>query len=250
MPDQKKEIIAEQKNLLDKKKSSLQKYRTLFLGKVSFFYFLTYEIIITLFSSISGALGFGLRKIFFKRLFKKTGKGVVFGKNMTIRHPKKIVIGHNVIFDDNSVLDAKGQNNKGIRIGNNVVVGRNTVLSCKGGDIVIGDYANIGSNNTILSESIVKIGKYVFTAGHVYMVAGGNHTFACRDIPIWFQPSESKGGIIIEDDVWIAASSTLVDGVKIRKGSVLGAASLAHRKYPSYSILLGNPAEVIKKRPG
>ena len=250
MPRQEEEVIAEQKNLLDHRKSSLQKYKDLFLGKVSFFYFLKYETIITLFSSIPGALGLGLRKFFFKRLFKKVGRGVVFGRNMTIRHPKKIAIGDNVIFDDNTVLDAKGQSNSGITIGHNVVVGRNTVLSCKGGDITIDDFTNIGSSNTILSESIVSIGKYVFTAGHVYMVAGGNHTFERRDVPIWHQPSESKGGIIIEDDVWIAASCTLVDGVKIRKGSILGAASLAHRKYPSYSILLGNPAVVVKKRPG
>jgi acetyltransferase-like isoleucine patch superfamily enzyme len=248
MKARKTDIVGEQKNLLDEKKGIVAKYRALFVGRVSFFYFLKYEIVITLFSGISGALGHGLRKIFFPGLFGKIGKGVVFGKNMTIRHPRKIEIGDNVVFDDNTVIDAKGEHNAGIKIGSSVMVGRNTIVSCKGGDIEIGDYANIGANNYLISESILKIGRYVFTAGQTYIVAGGNHSFERKDIPIWFQPSVSKGGIIIEDDVWIGASCTVVDGVKIRQGSIIGAGSVVHKRIPPYSIALGNPAAVIKKR--
>jgi acetyltransferase-like isoleucine patch superfamily enzyme len=36
----------------------------------------------------------------------------------------------NVTFDDYTVIDAKGEDNKGIKIGNNVLIGRNTTLSC------------------------------------------------------------------------------------------------------------------------
>ncbi len=248
MNDFKKENMGEQKKLLEKNNGPSKKYKNLFLGEVSLLYFLKYELIITLFSSISGALGFALRKIFFPKLFKKTGRGVVFGKNMTIRHPKKIEIGDNVVFDDNTVIDAKGDNNKGIKIGNNVVIGRNTIISCKGGDIEIGSFSNIGPNNYLISESLLKIGKYVLISGQTFIVAGGNHSFEKRDIPIWLQPSVSKGGIIIEDDIWIGACSTILDGVKIGKGSIIGAATLVHKKIRPYSIALGVPAQVIKKR--
>ncbi|MEN8154176.1 MAG: acyltransferase [Acidobacteriota bacterium] len=241
-------FIGGQKDVLDEKKGAVKKYRELFLGDVSFFYLLKYEFIITLFSSTPGALGFALRKIFFKKLFKKVGKGVVFGRNMTIRHPQKIIIGNNVIFDDNCVIDAKGIENSGISIGDNVLIGRNSVLSCKGGDIEIDDFSNIGPDNIIISESSIKIGKYVFTAGKLYMIAGGNHSFDRKDIPIWHQPSVSKGGIIIEDDVWIGASSTILDGVKIGKGAIVGAATLVHKKVKSYTVSLGVPAQVVKKR--
>ncbi len=243
-----RKYIGGQKDLLDNKKSAVRKYRDLFIGDTSFLYFLKYELIITLFSNIPGALGFVLRKIFFKKLFKKIGNGVVFGRNMMIRHPQKIKIGNNVVFDDNSVIDAKGENNNGITLGNNVLIGRGTTISCKGGDIEIGNYTNIGPLNTIISESKILIGEYVFTAGHLYMIAGGNHTFERKDIPIWKQPSISKGGIIIEDDVWIGASATILDGVKIRTGSIIGAATLVHRKMPAYSVAIGNPAQIIKKR--
>ncbi len=242
------QFIGGQKDLLDEKKGAIKKYKELFLGKVSFFYFIKYEIIMMMFSWVPGALGFVFRKIFFPLLFKKIGKGVVFGRNMTLRHPKKIEIGDNVVFDDNSVIDAKGENNKGLKIGNNVLVGRNTSISCKGGDIEIDDYSNIGPNNIIISESTLKIGKYVFTAGQMYMIAGGTHKFDRTDIPIWKQPSVSKGGIIVEDDVWIGASSTILDGVKIGKGSIIGAGTLVHKRIRPYTVNVGVPAQEVKKR--
>ncbi|MCP4221485.1 MAG: hypothetical protein GY765_43070, partial [bacterium] len=210
--------------------------------------FVKYELVVTLFTHVPGALGFALRKIFFPGLFKKVGRGVVFGRNMTIRHPNKIEIGDNVAFDDNTVIDAKGKTNKGLTIGNNVLVGRGSTISCKGGDIEIGDFSNIGPSNIIISESSLKIGKYVFTSGHLYMIAGGNHTIDRTDIPIWQQPSYSKGGIIVEDDVWIGASATILDGVKIGTGAVVGAATLVHKRIKPYTVNLGVPAQVVKKR--
>ncbi|NIM16950.1 MAG: hypothetical protein GTO45_33700 [Candidatus Aminicenantes bacterium] len=242
------QYIGGQKDLLDKKKGTIRKYKEFFLGKVSFFYFLKYELIMLFFSRVPTALGFALRKLFFPTLFKKVGKGVVFGRNMTIRHPKKIEIGESVVFDDNTVIDAKGEDNNGLKIGNNVLIGRNTVISCKGGDIEIGDYSNIGPNNIIISESVFKIGKYVFTAGNVYMIAGGNHSFDRRDIPIWLQPCVSKGGIILDDDIWIGASSTVLDGVRIGRGAIIGAASLVHKRIRPYTINVGIPAQMVKRR--
>ncbi len=248
MKDKNTPFIGGQKDVMDEKKGAVKKYKELFLGQVSFFYLIKYELIISLFSSFPGALGYALRKIFFKKLFKKTGKGVIFGRNMTIRHPKKIILGDNVIFDDFSVIDAKGKGNTGITIGNNVLIGRNSVISCKGGDIEIGDFSNIGPDNIIISESKISIGRYVFTSGKLYMIAGGNHSFDRRDIPIWLQPSTSKGGIIIDDDVWIGASSTVLDGVKIGKGAIIGAASLVHKKIKPYTVSLGVPARFVKMR--
>jgi len=237
-----------QKDLLDEKKGAAAKYKDMFLGKVSFFYFLKYELIMMFFSRVPGALGFALRRFFYRGLFEKIGKNVVFGRNMTIRHPKKIAIGDNVVFDDNTVIDAKGEDNNGLKIGSNVLIGRNTIISCKGGDIEIGDYSNIGPGNIIISESTLKIGKYVFTSGHVYIIAGGNHTFERRDIPIWLQPCISKGGIIMDDDIWIGASSTILDGVRIGRGAIIGAATLVHKRIRPYTVNLGVPAQMVKKR--
>ena len=135
-----------QKTLLDRKMSASQKYRELFIGKKGIWAFLKYETIIFLFSRVPGALGLFLRKIFFPCILGEVGKGVIFGRNMTIRHPHKISIGDHCFMDDYVVLDAKGENNKGIKIGGNVIVGRSSILSCKEGSIFLDDYVNISAN--------------------------------------------------------------------------------------------------------
>lgn len=237
-----------QKKLIDRNEPAFSKYAGLFIGKKGLFSFLKYEIVIFLFSRIPGALGLTLRKKFFPLLLGKVGRGVVFGRNITLRHPHKIQIGDNSFIDDNVVLDAKGEENEGIRIGENVYVGRNTILSCKEGSIELDDYCNISANCSLLSETKIKLGKYCFLAGNCYLVAGGNHSFERTDIPIMFQPSYTKGGISIGDDVWLGAGVIVLDGTSIGKGTVVGAGSVVTSSLPDYSVAVGTPAGVKRKR--
>jgi acetyltransferase-like isoleucine patch superfamily enzyme len=182
-----------QKELLSENKSLSAKYSTLVVGEKGFWKLLRFEFVNLLFSWVPGALGLALRRIFYPSLFRKVGKGVVFGRNITLRHPRKIVIGDNTVIDDNVVLDAKGEKNEGLVLGDNVYVGRNTILSCKEGSIAVGDYTNISANCSLLSETEISLGRYCFLAGHCYLVAGGNHSFDDVSRPIMFQPSQSKG---------------------------------------------------------
>lgn len=237
-----------QKKLIDEKKSTTSKYNDIFIGKNKLIYFFKYEIIILLFSWIPGAVGFFLRKIFYPFLFKRVCKGVVFGRNITLRHPHKIYIGDNSFIDDNVVLDAKGEENEGIRIGKNAYVGRNTILSCKEGSIVLDDYCNISANCSLLSETKITLGKYCFLAGNCYLVAGGNHSFEQTDVPIMFQPSYSKGGISIGEDVWLGAGVIVLDGISVGKGTVVGAGSVVTSSLPEYSVAVGIPARRKRER--
>jgi acetyltransferase-like isoleucine patch superfamily enzyme len=54
--------------------------------------------------------------------------------------------------------------------------------------------------------------------------------------------------VIIEDDVWIGANATILPGVRVGKGSVIGAGSVVTNDIPEYSIAVGIPARVISKR--
>lgn len=235
-----------QKELLDEGRSTVQKYIDLFVGKKDVFSILRYELLTLLFSPIPGALGFALRRFFFRSLFERTGRGTVFGRHLTLRHPHKIKLGANCVLDDFVVLDAKGKSPEGIEIGDNVYIGRNTVLSCKDGCISIGDYSNIAANCSLLSETQIRLGKYVFVAGHCYLVAGGNHRFDDLTRPIMFQPSVSKGGVIIEDDVWIGAGCLILDGVTIGRGSVIAAGTILTQPVPEYSVVIGS--RTIRRR--
>jgi len=204
------------KALLDKEKSAFRKYTDLFIGRKGLFQFAKYELILLLFCWIPGALGLFLRRMFYPLCLKRVGR----------------------------------EENQGITIGQNVIVGRNTILSCKGGSITLDDYANISSNCTLLSETRISVGKYTFLAGHCYLVAGGNHSFDRIDIPIMFQPSQTKGGIEIGEDCWLGASVTVLDGISLGRGCVIGAGSVVIESMPEYAVVVGNPARKIKDRKG
>jgi acetyltransferase-like isoleucine patch superfamily enzyme len=57
-----------------------------------------------------------------------------------------------------------------------------------------------------------------------------------------------KGDIIIENDVWVGAKSTIMSGVKIHNGAVVGAGSTVTKNVPPYAIVAGNPTKVVKFR--
>jgi virginiamycin A acetyltransferase len=57
-----------------------------------------------------------------------------------------------------------------------------------------------------------------------------------------------KGDIIIENDVWIGAKSTIMSGVRIHNGAVIGANTVVTRNVPPYAIVVGNPAKLVKFR--
>ena len=235
-----------QKELFAKDKSKIAKYINLFVGKKGFLSLLKYEIITVLFQDMPGALGIFFRNLFYPLLFKKVGKGVNFGKSITLRHPYKISIGDNVVIDDYCVLDAKGLENNGIHIGKNIFIGRGSILSCKNGDITLEKNVVIGFNSEIFSGSKVFIGENTLISAYVYIIGGG-HDYSRVDIPILEQEKPSHG-IKIEKNCWIGAGAKVFDNVTIGKDTIIGAGAVVSRDIPAFSIAAGIPARVAKSR--
>jgi len=231
----------------DEKSTLLQKYQDLVIGERGFSALLQYELITFLFNNLPGAVGLFLRHHFYPRLFGKTGKRVVFGHHLTLRSPGKIVLGDNVVIDDYSVLSLRGTGKERIRIGNGVLIGRGVQLKARAGSIFIDDFANISSRCFIGSTSEVHIGKYCLFAGNCF-VGGVQHGFERSDVPIVQQELIMKGGIRIEDDVWLGVNVVVNDGVTIGKGAVVGAGSVVTRDIPPYKIAVGVPAKVVNTR--
>ncbi len=226
--------------------SSFSKYRELILGTSSFWYFLKYEIVMLLSSTVPGAIGLFLRKKLYPLILGSVGKGVVFGRNVTFRHPLKIDIGDNVIIDDNTLIDAKGDTNRGIKIGNNVYIGRNCIVYCKNGDIILGDKVNIGHNSILFSSNRLVIGEGVLIAAYFYAMSGGEYDYT-SDVKVIDQPGFSRGDTVIGDNCWFGTKVVVGDGVKVGKGSVVGANSLVIKDIPEDSVAVGSPARVIKR---
>lgn len=114
------------------------------------------------------------------------------------------------------------------------------------GNIKIGKYSSIGERTTIGSSELIEIGKFVQIASNC-SIRNTDHKFEDLTKPIAQQGIVTKK-VIIEDDVWIGNGVTITKGVKIGKGSVIGANSVVTKDIPEYSVAVGVPAKVIRKR--
>ena len=240
------QIPKAQEQLFNAGTSARQKYATLVVGRPGLGALLAYELIITLSQSLPGALGLALRKLLYPKLLGACGRNVVFGQNVVLRHPHKIHIADNVVVDDNCLLDAKGESNRGIRIGSGVFIGRNTILSCKNGDIELGDGANIGFNCELFSASSVRVGAGTLLAAYTYVI-GGDHDFSDPSKSILEQGRKSEG-VQIGEGAWIGAGAKVLDGVSIGDKAIIGAGAVVTRDVPARAVAVGIPAKVVSNR--
>lgn len=115
---------------------------------------------------------------------------------------------------------------KKIYIGNNCTINRGCKFFASAHtddakNIEIGNHVIIGPNVTI------------FTAGHD---------------PETIELADNYGRVTIENDVWIGGNVTILQGVTIHEGAVIGAGSIVVKDVPAWTINAGNPAREIKKR--
>jgi len=92
-----------------------------------------------------------------------------------------------------------------------------------------------------IKEATITIGDNVHLGPEVSVFAAG-HDYRFVDFPDIAKP------VVIQNNVWIGGKSIILPGVNIGEGSVIGAGSVVVSDIPSYSIAVGNPAKVIKKR--
>ena len=74
-----------------------------------------------------------------------------------------------------------------------------------------------------------------------------NHNFGDSERPM-IEQGVSRSFVKIEDDCWIAANSILLAGVTVGKGSIVAAGAVVTKDVPPFSIVAGNPAQVIRSR--
>ena len=249
-----KEIPSEEEILMahdlskDTGMSSFEKYKALTVGEKGYLYLLKYEILQLLSSNISGALGYLLRQKLYPMLFHSAGGKIALGKGITFRQPNKFSIGSGSIVEDYSRITIMGGGNTSVKFGKHVFFGPFSVCASKNGKIEIDDHATISSHCRLGSTyGKVYIGKYAMIGAYCY-IGGGNHSLSDLSKPMMEQEFNSKGGVEIEDDVWLGASVLVMDGVRIGKGSVIGACSMVNKDIPPYSIAYGIPAKVHGSR--
>lgn len=225
-------------------------YRRLQYGPAGLGYIIWAELLSLLVGPLSGALGLALRKWLYPSLFKSCGRGVLFGRNLTLRHAKKITLGDGVVLDDNVVLDAKGDTNRGIDIGDGVYIGRNTIVYCKNGDIRVGNRSNISSNCQIFSGHSLEVGAGTVIAAYAYLLSGGNYDTTRAAPPFADQLGlEVRGPTIVGKNNWIGAGAIVLDGVRTGFHAVIGAGAVVTSDIPSDTLAVGVPARPKRTLP-
>lgn len=114
-----------------------------------------------------------------------------------------------------------------------------------GAKVSIGDNSGIGVNCKLLGE--VTIGKNVMMGPEVVFITT-THDHSRVDVPMIAQGFSDDRPIIISDDVWLGTRCTVLPGVTIGKGVIVGAASVVTKSVPDKVVVAGNPARVIKHR--
>ena len=133
--------------------------------------------------------------------------------------------------------------------GSRIVVGARSVIDSfvkikptgGSGDLVIGAHSVVNSGCVLYTGNGITIGNHVAIAANTTF-APVNHAFKDRSRLIaeqGFLPS--RGGIVVEDDVWIGANCVLLDGTLLRRGCVIGAGSLVRGEVAAYTVNAGNP---------
>jgi len=161
---------------------------------------------------------------------------------------KKIFIGQGTTICKYASLevDTSDISESKIIIGDNTLISSFAILRSYGGTIKIGDNCFVNSFTILYGHGNLTIGDNVLIGPQVTIVPV-NHGFRDRNLP-FKQQTPSLKGIKIEDDVWIGAGVTILDGCTIGKGSVIGAGSILSKSLEPYSIVAGALATKIGER--
>lgn len=188
----------------------------------------------------------------YKKIFIKEAHGLfLVGKGVQITHGKHIRCGKNVKFEDFSEIH--GLCTEGLNFGDYVTISRGVMIrpsSYYGVDygvgLTIGEHSSIGPYGYVGCSGKITIGKNVMFGPKCSLFAE-NHVFSNKESSIKSQGVQQKG-ITIEDDCWIGSNVTILDGVTIGKGSVIGAGTLVTKDVPAGSVVVDKREKVVRER--
>lgn len=168
------------------------------------------------------------------------------------------ITNNSFFYPEASVINLQANRDK-IRLGNNTHVRGKLQIFNQGGEIKVGDYCYIGENSYIWSAALIDIGDRVLIAHGVNIHDNVSHPIEQNQRhddykrilglemhdPSRFDLKAKK--VTIENDVWIGFNSTVLKGVTIGKGSIIGACTLVTKDVPAHSLVVGNPQRLVKK---
>ena len=177
-------------------------------------------------------------------------KNVFLHHSSIIKCKSKINISGKLVIDRDCYIDALSK--EGISFGDTVALGMKTVIVCTssidaiGKGIMVGKHTSLGTHGFYGCAGGISIGDNVLIGNYVSMHSE-NHNYNYHSLLIREQ-GVSHQGIIIGNDCWIGSKVTILDGSCIGDGCVIAAGAVVRGKIPSYSVIGGVPAKILKER--
>ena len=165
----------------------------------------------------------------------------------TLQHPG-LLLGAHVFLGDGVTIFGRAPSE--VNLGDEVFINKDTIIETgHGGSLVIGARTTIQPRCQFSAyKGGIHIGTDVQIAPNCAFYPY-NHSMSA-DVAMKNQPLISKGGIRVEDDVWLGYGVIVLDGVHIGKGAVIGAGSVVKQDIPAGAIAAGVPARVVRNRDG
>ena len=187
-----------------------------------------------------------VRKEYYRSKLKHMGENVSIGVGVKIVNPQYISLGDNVIINDHATLIARGEG--GITLADNVRINDRVYLDTErdSGYINVGLNVYIGTGTTLFGHCGLEIGDHSLLAQNITLTPY-SHIFEDPDRVIKAQGGHTRK-VTIGRDCYIGMRVTILYSADIGDGSVIGSGAVVVKPIPPYSVAVGNPAKVIRKR--
>jgi len=159
--------------------------------------------------------------------FRSFGRRSYLSLPVRLHAPEFITVGANVFFGADCWLQALPQPGKPSP---ELVVGEGTKIS---GTCVL------SAARSIVLEKQVLLARNVYISDHI-------HAYSDTGKPVLAQGLEKIAPVVIEAGAWLGQNVVVCPGVRIGRGSVIGANSVVNTDVPPYSVAVGAPARVVK----
>lgn len=183
-------------------------------------------------------------------LIKRLNRTFLLNKHTHLTLKGSYSFSKGVIISEGVTLSVPPQGRLEIGIG--VFIGKDSELGA-GKQLSIGDRTSIQVRSTLLGN--ITMGRGCVCAPNLYISSGIHHYQTTPELPIKIQdalarnaPENDAHTVTVGDDCWLGINVVVMRGITIGKGCVVGSNSVVTKSLPPYSIAVGAPAKVIKKR--
>ena len=172
-------------------------------------------------------LKYKINHIYINIFYLKKGKNTYISKSAQLFGVKNMYFGSNSIIGDDTIITINNriQNTKQLKIYDNVYIGRNNFISV-GGGISIGSYCIFGNNCSLICS---------------------DHNFNDPFLPYSMTGATHTKFITVGVNCWFGNNVTILGNINIGHGTVIGANALVTKDIPPFSLVVGNPAYILKR---